>query len=207
MNEKLEMYKKYGTPPEWAKKPITGGRLKGMTDINPQWRIECLTEQFGMIGIGWYYQITKQWIEEGGKSEKAAFVNIDLFVKVENEWSKPIPGTGGSSFIAAEKNGEYTSDECFKMATTDALSVACKMLGIGSAIYSGSKYPTTPTPTPPTPPTPKKEVVLIELKPDMEAWYTAIDYVNSGKPMSDINKKYFLSDENYILFTDKLIKK
>lgn len=35
------------------------------------------------------------------------------------------------------------SDECYKMATTDALSVACKNLGIGADIYwkeSKTKY-------------------------------------------------------------------
>ena len=52
-----------------------------------------------------------------------------------DEWSKPIQGTGGASYIAAEKNGLYTSDECYKMALTDAISVACKALGVGADIY------------------------------------------------------------------------
>jgi hypothetical protein len=38
-------------------------------------------------------------------------------------------------FVASEKSGLYTSDECFKMALTDALSVACKALGIGADVY------------------------------------------------------------------------
>ena len=46
-----------------------------------------------------------------------------------------IPGTGGSKFAAKEKSGVYVSDECFKMALTDALSVACKQLGIGADVY------------------------------------------------------------------------
>lgn len=195
MEKNLEVYKKYSNPPSWAKKEIIGGRIKGMTDINPQWRIECLTEQFGMIGIGWYYITTRKWIEEGGKSEKSAFVDIDLFVKVDGEWSKPIQGTGGSSFIAQEKNGAYTSDECFKMATTDALSVACKMLGIGSAIYSGSKYPTQEI---------KKETSLPELKPEMPAWDKAKEYLKSGKgTIDDVKKKYDLSVENIALLTEQ----
>ena len=37
--------------------------------------------------------------------------------------------------MAKEKNGLYTSDECFKMALTDAISVACKALGFGADIY------------------------------------------------------------------------
>lgn len=38
-------------------------------------------------------------------------------------------------FVSLEKNGLHTSDECFKMALTDAISVACKALGIGADIY------------------------------------------------------------------------
>lgn len=38
-------------------------------------------------------------------------------------------------FAAKEKAGIHVSDECYKMATTDALSVACKQLGIGADVY------------------------------------------------------------------------
>lgn len=131
----LELYEKVRVVPETAKKSIGAGRLKGMTDINPMWRIKCLTEQFGPCGLGWYYDITKQWIEEGSENQRVAFTNINLYVKYENEWSKPIPGTGGSSFINKESKGLYTSDECFKMSLTDAISVACKALGVGADVY------------------------------------------------------------------------
>jgi len=165
--ENLEIYKKLKSVPEEAKKKITGGRLSGMSDINPMWRIKKLTEEFGVCGIGWKYVITKQWIETGGKEEKAAFVNIDLFIKVDSVWSEAIPGTGGSSFIAAEKNGLYTSDECFKMALTDAISVACKALGMGADVYfekDRTKYDQTPA----TPPPLKQP----ELSPEIEKQLT-----------------------------------
>lgn len=139
--ENLEIYNKVKEVPEKAKKKITGGRLSGMTDIKPMWRIEKLTEVFGICGIGWKTHIKNKEIIEGANDEKIAIVDIDLFVKVDGEWSEPIEGTGGSSFIAKEKNGLYTSDECFKMAYTDALSVACKSLGFGADVYWGeSKY-------------------------------------------------------------------
>lgn len=38
-------------------------------------------------------------------------------------------------FVEIQKNGAHVSDECYKMATTDAISVACKQLGIGADIY------------------------------------------------------------------------
>ena len=130
----LELYDKVRQVPDEAKKTIGAGRLKGMTDINPMWRIKVLTEQFGICGIGWYFECTKQWIEEVG-DERVACVNINLYIKVDGEWSSPIFGTGGSKLSTVERSGLYVSDECYKMATTDAISVACKSLGIGADVY------------------------------------------------------------------------
>ena len=130
----MEIYEKVREVPEEAKKTIGAGRLKGMTDINPMWRIKKLTEQFGICGISWYYDCTKQWIEEVGE-ERVACVNINLYIKVDGEWSKPIFGTGGSKLSTVERSGVYVSDECYKMATTDAISVACKSLGMGADVY------------------------------------------------------------------------
>lgn len=132
--EGLELYEKVRSVPDNAKKTIKGGRLNGYSDINPMWRIKMLTEQFGPCGIGWYYQPTRKWLETSG-NETAAFVDIELYVKAGGEWSKPIHGTGGSMFAAKERSGIYVSDECYKMATTDAISVACKQLGIGADVY------------------------------------------------------------------------
>lgn len=132
--------------PEEAKKSITAGRLKGMTDINPMWRIKRLTELFGACGVGWWYEITdKRIVEDDLTAQKAAFVDILLYYvdPVNGHASHGIPGTGGASFVAQERNGPYMSDECFKMALTDAISVAAKALGVGADVYwdkDKSKY-------------------------------------------------------------------
>jgi len=147
--ENLDIYNKARKVPSEALKSIGGGRLKGMTDINPMWRIKSLTEIFGMCGFGWKYEIVSERLEKGYGDEVSAFVRINLFVKMDGVWSEAIPGTGGSSYVAKEKNGPYTSDECFKMALTDAISVACKALGFGADVYwdkDKTKY-TTPAPT------------------------------------------------------------
>ncbi len=141
--DNLSIYNAVRTPPANALKPITGGRLKGKTDINPMFRIQALTEQFGPCGIGWTYEIVDRRLQEGGNGEIAAFVDIDLRVKVGEEWSAAIPGTGGSMFVEIQKGQPYVSDECFKMALTDAISVACKALGFAADVYwekDGSKY-------------------------------------------------------------------
>lgn len=131
----MDLYNAVRAVPETAQKKITGGRLNGKTDINPMWRIKTLTEQFGACGIGWKYEIVKLWLEQGTEQEVSAFVQINLYIKQNDEWSEAIPGIGGSSFTSKEKNGVYVSDECYKMALTDAISVACKSLGIGADVY------------------------------------------------------------------------
>lgn len=143
----LKIYDAVRSVPEDAQKIIRGGRLNGMTNINPMWRIKKLTEQFGACGFGWYYDIKKMWLENSMASDEiVANVEIDLYVKIGDEWSKPIRGVGGSMFLAHEKNGLHTDDEAYKKALTDAISVACKALGMGADIYwdsDSTKYDRT----------------------------------------------------------------
>lgn len=133
--DNLELYNRVRSVPDNAKREIKGGRLKGKTDINPMWRIKVLTETFGPCGIGWKYTIKREWLENGTNGEIAAFVDIDLFYKADGQWSEAVPGTGGSMLVTSERNGLYTSDECFKMALTDAISVAAKALGVAADVY------------------------------------------------------------------------
>lgn len=143
MSDNMKIWNAVKTPPQSALKEIKGGRLKGMTDISPQWRMMVLTEQFGPVGIGWTYEITRQWTEPGPHEQTAAFTNILLYICVAGEWSRGIPGTGGSMLTVKESAGLHFSDEAFKMSTTDAISVAAKALGVGSDVYMGqldSKY-------------------------------------------------------------------
>ena len=130
----LEYYNRLKVVPPEALRIIQSGRLRGKSDINPMWRIKTMTENFGICGIGWKYVITKQWTETFG-SEVKAYCNIDLFIKVNGEWSDAIQGTGGSSEVTMESKGAYVSDECYKMALTDALSVAMKALGVAADVY------------------------------------------------------------------------
>lgn len=129
-------------PPEYLK-TIDAGRLKGKSDINPQWRLKVLTEIFGPCGIGWWYTIDKLWTETGD-GEVLTFATISLYYVLDGKTSAPIPGIGGSGLVRKEKTGSYNNDEAYKMAVTDAISVACKALGVGADVYEGkwdgSKY-------------------------------------------------------------------
>ena len=136
--ENMEIFNAVRSVPQEAQRSFNNGRFKG-TDISPMWRIEILTKMFGPAGIGWYVDnVTERC--EGHGDMVMAIVNLELHVKVDGEWSKPIYGTGGNVLLSSKGNA---SDEGYKMAYTDALSVACKALGIGADVYYGrpdSKY-------------------------------------------------------------------
>lgn len=131
----LELYNKYKQPPKEALKPFDNGKFKG-TDINTQWRIKCLTEEFGEVGKGWFTDIKKMWREDTD-TESVVFVELALHVKYGNDWSAPIIGIGGNTLKKYIKSKDtYTvSDEAYKMAYTDAFGNACKYLGIAAQVY------------------------------------------------------------------------
>lgn len=148
--DNMRFYNVSRVVPAEAQKTITGGRLSGMTDINPMWRLAKLTEIFGPVGLGWAYEIVDKRVEDGIGGEKVAIVDISLYYRdpASNEWSRPIPGTGGAMLIAKEKAGLRTDDEAYKKALTDAISVACKAIGIGANVYwaAGTSKYTSPVP-------------------------------------------------------------
>lgn len=133
--ENMELYNALRSVPVNAQKKIAAGRLKGFTNINTMWRIKALTEQFGPCGIGWKTVTTKEWLEQGADGAVTAHCNLNLFIRVDGEWSEAIEGCGGAAYVSLERSGKYTSDEAFKMARSDALSYACKNIGVAADVY------------------------------------------------------------------------
>ena len=210
MTDHMENWNKLKTPPPEALKEITGGRLSGMTDIRPQWRYRAVTEVYGPCGFEWKYVVKRLWtIDTNIDGQIAAFAEIDLYVKNGGEWSEAIPGNGGSMLVEQEIKGPHINDECFKMAVTDALSTAMKMIGVGSDVYEGklgagngggSKYqgPSTtwpPSTVKPSPVPTQDEIVNIEsLMPEQ---FTT----NAGKQMTRYDIRF--SDGAEFKFIDR----
>lgn len=199
--DNMELFRQFEKTADEAKKPIEAGRLKGFTDINPMWRFKRLTEVFGPVGIGWKFVITDKQIIPGTDGVVSAFVDILLYYKHGNDWSDGIPGTGGSAFVAKEKNGLYTSDECFKMALSDAIGTACKALGMSADIYFSkdrSKYTTAQD-------APEVKMETVE---DAAGFVFAFGK-HKGETLGDVWK----SDRSYLEFlydkenTDPIVKK
>lgn len=184
MSDNMQVWNVVSRPPKEALKQIGGGRLKGKTEINPQWRYEIMTQMFGLCGIGWKMEIVRLWTEPGfqpsaGPGEVFAFAEIHVFVKHDGVWSDPIPGIGGNLLIESESRGMHNNDEGFKMAVTDAFGTAIKMLGVGSEIYAGrwdgSKYQEKPS-----------EKAEKDAKPNVAA-QSWIDAINQADCLDSLN--------------------
>ena len=132
-NPNMLIYEQSRAVPNEAKKQFNNGKFSG-TDISPMWRIKKLTELFGPCGVGWYYDVLSERSEQHHDTTMA-IVDLNLYIKTDGEWSKPIFGTGGNTLVKTTRSGITVSDEGYKMALTDALSVACKALGIGADVY------------------------------------------------------------------------
>ena len=177
----MEFYEKFRSVPKEACKEIGAGKLKGFTDINPMWRIKMLTDTFGPCGFGWYIETEEHWIDNLG-NEIAVFCKVGLRVKHPNtgEWSAPIIGIGGSK-LAGKGKGDGIDDEAYKMAYTDAISIACKNLGMAADIYYAkdrtkyNSYVETPAPAPQ--PVKQKEV-FNSAHPD---WNKVLNNLSAGK--------------------------
>ena len=173
MTTNMQHYDNLKKVPANALKTIQFGNLKGKSDINPQWRYEALTSEFGPCGVGWKYEIAEthtQEVADGNSGTLMVFVKINLYIKDGEEWSAPIPAYGGDMLVVKDKNGIHGNDEAYKMATTDALGTAAKMIGVAADIYRGlandSKYGREPQPSKPIekpvePEEPKKKVIKV----------------------------------------------
>ena len=148
MSEFMKYYEMGRKVPPEAQQTIVSGPFKGQTEINPMWDIKRLTEMFGPCGLGWYTDLPKFWHTEStaGTSHGCELIvscRVNLYVRFNGEWSKPIVGIGGSKMVIdlgysgeTIEDDEYCSDqEACKRAYADAIATACRSLGIGADFY------------------------------------------------------------------------
>ena len=174
-------YKELSRPPLSALRQIQGGDLKGKTDINPQWRFEAMDTVFGQCGIGWKFEIVKLWDYPTTDGTILCFAQINLYTANGEKWSDPVPGVGGNTLVdmvkgynPSDPKRSKPNDEGYKMAITDALGTAMKVIGVAADIYrgnfDGSKYREDPA-------TKQKQAD----SPEIVVLKTAlIDYINAG---------------------------
>ena len=211
-NKNMLYFEQLQEVPKNMTKTFSNGRFTG-TDINPMWRIKRMTEVFGMCGFGWYVEIVNRHLETSTDEQTiCAFVALNLYVKVGNEWSKPIYGEGGNTMCDVNKSGKIiTSDEAFKMAYTDAFSNATKQLGLAANVWfdndkvHSTKYDKqqelsqapkpqpTPKPQQPTPqPKPQPHPIIKEITglDVVTAAGIAADYLEKCMSIADLSNLY-----------------
>ena len=143
-NKNLEIWNAVKQTPTNFLKKIDFGYLKGKSDINPQWRLMAMTQTFGPVGHGWTYRIVRLWTEAGPSGSVMCFSEVAVKTKFEGAWGEEFSGIGGSEIVEMAKGQPKANDEGYKKATTDALGVAFKAVGVAADVYlgnyDGSKY-------------------------------------------------------------------
>lgn len=121
----MQYYSAARSVPPGAVRAIKGGAYgaAGLSDINPQWRIERMTELFGPCGIGWDFT-PEVWTENG-----VCYAHVTVQYKHDNDWSRPVHGYGGT------KIGNKDDSDLIKSTVTDALGNALRYIGIGADVW------------------------------------------------------------------------
>lgn len=143
-----ERYAAASHVPKRVLKTIDVGRLKGKSDINPQWKISLMTEIYGMCGIGWKFEVTEKNTVTINTGEVMLFMTVAVYTRNGDEWSDPVYGMGGDFIVKKERTGLHANDEAYKMCLTDALGNALKYIGVAADVYeqlNDTKYAERPS--------------------------------------------------------------
>ena len=127
--DNMRIYNAGRAVPPGAVKKITAGAYgkAGLSDINPQWRIEKMTELFGPCGIGWTWQPEDIRIEDG---LCLAHVTVRYREELGGAFSEPVHGYGGT--VMGRMNDD---SDVLKSTFTDAVSNALRYIGIGADVW------------------------------------------------------------------------
>ena len=220
----MEIWNKVRSVPSDAVTEITGGPLRGKSNINPIWRYQMLCALFGPCGQGWRIEQVSRWTESTPGGDTAVFCEVNLYVKFDGEhWSEPIFGQGGNTLIRTSVewvNGQQVAvqridDEAYKKAYTDAVSVACKALGFAADVYytqEETKYGSfhaapaaLPQPQPDDQPQAQWPWTkgFKEIAPDTDNWKASVTQVSkmtdvpTDEILGRITAKFNITQENF----------
>lgn len=112
---------------------IEGGALRGLSNINPMWRIECLTQIFGACGDGWVIDVEDVRNDVYSTGVMVTILLSLRYKKEDGDYSEKLYGYG-SQFM------QKPDDSVFKKAFTDAFGSCTKLLGFAADVfYDGKK--------------------------------------------------------------------
>jgi hypothetical protein len=142
----ISQWSSWGTVPQDMVKSAKGKALRdggytGMYSINNQWRIEKLTERFGLVGQGWWTSEPDYETHDLPDGTIVVYCKLAMYYTIEEQGtfrtSNPIWGNGSSVAFAPKGANNEVSSQARKKAYTDAFSKCTQLLGIGSEVYYG----------------------------------------------------------------------
>jgi hypothetical protein len=108
---------------------------KKITSIDPMYQIQCMTETFGPVGLGWKYNVKYTY------QNNLVFAEVSIHYCVHDNWFEYGPVCSVQNLF--KKNGNL-DDEAPKKAMTDAMTKAFSHLGMSADVFLGkfddSKY-------------------------------------------------------------------
>ena len=147
MSENLNLWEAVEkTDPQYTKQ--FNGNGFGGTSINSAYLVKKATEQWGMIGFGWGYEIVEERLDTGAAIYNKGgeiignvithTIRLSLWVKKGKEIGK-VEHYGHTPYIYYSQNKNYwiTDQEACKKSLTDALKKCLSMFGFSADIFLG----------------------------------------------------------------------
>lgn len=131
------------TDPNYTKNFNRSGGFSG-TSTNPTYLIKKATQVFGVVGIGWGWEVIKDEVMVGGLiqvgdnfcNELVHTIHLRLWYVINGEKAS-VEHFGATTFVGKNKYGVFTDEEAKKKSLTDALTKCLSMLGFSADIHMG----------------------------------------------------------------------
>ena len=135
------------TDPSATKNANVGGR--DQTSINGYWMIKQATDKFGLLGIGWGYEVLEERWDDGAliavkvtneenrlEQSKTHTIKIKLWYVIDGKKGEVIQ-YGHTPAIYRSKYGVSDDGEAPKKSLMDAIKKSLSMLGFSADIFTG----------------------------------------------------------------------
>jgi hypothetical protein len=149
MNEEtnLDLWDQVRTPdPAHTKGFTRGGGFKG-TSTNVTYLVRLATEQFGMNGVGWGFDVDDEKYAEGAPlldkdktiigKEIVHVIRGRIWYVSDGEKHHTSPQFGQTTFVGSNKYGPFTDEEAPKKSISDCMVKCLSLLGFAADIHLG----------------------------------------------------------------------
>ena len=177
MSNHLDLWNRFADIDPAFAKPITGKDYRG-TSPNPHYVIQCLTDMFGPVGVGFGWEVEQDEFTPIGE-EVLHWCRIRFW---HTDRSNGFSAYGQTKALMKTKNGLRLDEDAPKKSLTDAITKAASQIGIAANIFLGrwddSKYVAEVN----------AEYRQEERKTDPAA--KAVEYINGADSLDDLKHRW-----------------